>query len=200
VLAEEALAPLASPDFRITCLRFATACGMTHRLRLDLVLNDFAASALVHKRINILSDGTPWRPLIHVRDMARAMTWAVDRPVADGGAFLVVNAGSERWTYQIRQLAEAVAKELPGISIAINPNAAPDKRSYKVDFSLFQRLAPNHQPQETLPTAVSELMEGLTQMDFNDPNFRQSHLIRLVTLEKLRKSGLLTENLTWVDH
>jgi len=87
VFAERDLKPLASPEFRISCLRFATACGMSDRLRLDLVVNDFVASAIAAKKITILSDGTPWRPLIHVRDMARAIDWAVTRPASNGGNF-----------------------------------------------------------------------------------------------------------------
>src|SRR5205807_1282549 len=92
VLSERDLAKLASPQFRVTCLRFATACGMSERLRLDLVLNDFVANALATGQILILSDGTPWRPLIHVEDMAQAIDWAISR--TSGGDFLVVNAGS----------------------------------------------------------------------------------------------------------
>ena len=99
---ERDLASLASESFAVTCLRFATACGMSDRLRLDLVLNDFVAGALVSKQINILSDGTPWRPLIHVRDMARAIDWAVQRDRRDGGAFLTVNVGSDTWNYQVK--------------------------------------------------------------------------------------------------
>ena len=82
----------------MTCLRFATACGWSDRLRLDLVLNDFVASAVATGEISILSDGTPWRPLIHVRDMARAIEWAIERPAINGGAFLAVNVGSEAGT------------------------------------------------------------------------------------------------------
>ena len=84
-LAERDLAPLADDRFRVTCLRFATACGMSDRLRLDLVLNDFVASAIATGRIDIMSDGTPWRPLIHVADMARAIDWAIDRPGQEDG-------------------------------------------------------------------------------------------------------------------
>ena len=83
--AEKGLAPLAAPDFRVTCLRFATACGMSDRLRLDLVLNDFVAAALLSKQVAVLSDGSPWRPLIHVKDMARAIDWALARPESAGG-------------------------------------------------------------------------------------------------------------------
>ena len=164
VASEKSLAELAGPDFIVTCLRFATACGASPRLRLDLVLNDFVASAVTSGVIKILSDGTPWRPLIDVEDMARAFDWAIDRSASNGGEFLVVNAGSNVWNYQIRELAEAVANAVPGATVEINKNAAPDKRSYRVDFSLFESLAPDHQPQVTLEQAIAEL-KRLTGID-----------------------------------
>jgi nucleoside-diphosphate-sugar epimerase len=113
VAAEVGLLPLASDDFIVTCHRFATACGFSDRLRLDLVLNDFVAGALTSKKISILSDGTPWRPLINVSDMAMAMEWSATRLVTNGGNFLVVNTGSDAWNYQVRELADAVAEILP---------------------------------------------------------------------------------------
>jgi nucleoside-diphosphate-sugar epimerase len=195
VLTEKGLKLLASPEFKVTCLRFATACGMSERLRLDLVLNDFVSSALCKKRIDILSDGTPWRPLIHVRDMARAMDWAIRRNLKDGGPYLVVNAGTNEWNYQVRDLAYAVQKHFEGVEVSINPNASPDKRSYRVDFSLFKRLAPNHQPLMTLNSTVRELEEGLKSINFQDMAFRDSHLIRLKVLDQLRKDSFFKEGI-----
>ena len=197
VASEKALAELAGPDFIVTCLRFATACGASPRLRLDLVLNDFVAGALTSGVIKILSDGTPWRPLINVKDMARAIDWGVDRAASNGGEYLVVNAGSSAWNYQIRELAEAVASAVPGTSVDINRNAAPDKRSYKVDFSLFESLAPRHQPQVSLEQAIGELKASLTAAGFADTNFRQSRYMRLNMLSQLVSTGRLSTNLQW---
>ena len=199
VATEQDLAPLADDTFRVTCLRFATACGWSDRLRLDLVLNDFVAGAVAAGEINILSDGTPWRPLIHVLDMARAIAWAVVRPADAGGNFLAVNAGSDAWNYQVRELAAAVAEALPGTRVQLNPAAAPDLRSYRVDFSLFQQLAPDHQPRQTLAGTIAELHQRLHAMGFADPNFRTSRLMRLRVLAALREQGDLTESLTWAD-
>ena len=98
VFTERDLEPLASDEFRVTSLRFSTACGWSARLRLDLVLNDFVAGAVASGKISILSDGTPWRPLIDVRDMARAIDWAISRPSSIGGGFLAVNVGSDGGT------------------------------------------------------------------------------------------------------
>ncbi len=194
---ESALAALAAPGFAVTCLRFATACGYSPRLRLDLVLNDFVASALATGRISILSDGTPWRPLIHVADMARAIEWAATRGPDDGGAFLVVNTGSNSWNYQVRELAEAVRSQLDHVEVSVNPHALPDKRSYRVDFGRFATLAPRHQPQVTLAAAVQGLAEGLRAVGFKDADFRQSNFIRLKVLSDLRAQERLTEDLTW---
>jgi nucleoside-diphosphate-sugar epimerase len=195
VFTERDLAPLASGNFQVTCLRFATACGMSARLRLDLVLNDFVASAIATGKITVLSDGSPWRPLIHVRDMARAIEWAIARNA--GNDFLVLNAGSEEWNYQVRDLAFAVAKVFPGVEVSINKNALPDKRSYKVDFARFRGLAPAHQPEVSLVEAIEGLKEGLESMHFHDPDFRNSSLIRLKELSRLCENGLLRDDLSW---
>lgn len=198
VASEKGLAELAGPDFIVTCLRFATACGASPRLRLDLVLNDFVASALASGVIRILSDGTPWRPLIAVEDMARAIDWGAGRAASNGGEYLVVNAGSNIWNYQIRELAEAVAQAIPGTTVEINPNAAPDKRSYKVDFSRFASLAPEHQPRTTLEDAIGELKALLLSAGFADADFRRSRYMRLNMLSQLIDSGRLSSNLTWL--
>jgi nucleoside-diphosphate-sugar epimerase len=198
-LAEQALAGEADERFQVTCLRFGTACGMSPRLRLDLVLNDFVACAVADGRITVLSDGSPWRPLIHIKDMARAIDWAVCRKREHGGAFLVVNAGSNEWNFQVKDLAEAVARVVPGTSCSINRDALPDKRSYRVDFSLYQRLAPNHQPQQDLLATIRELREGLEAMGFRDRNFRDSNFIRLKVLSRLCDRGYLTPELRWTE-
>jgi nucleoside-diphosphate-sugar epimerase len=199
ILAEQDLSKLADESFKVTSLRFATACGMSERLRLDLVLNDFVAGAIATKRIDILSDGTPWRPLISVDNMARAIEWAVIRKTDQGGGFLIVNAGRNEWNFQVRYLAEAVAKVVPGTELSINKNAQPDKRSYRVDFGLFRKLAPDHQPVGDLGATINRLSAGLKSMGFNDPNFRNSSLSRLKVLQSLRSKGLLTEQLEWSD-
>ena len=197
VMTEHDLQPLADGKFKVTCLRFATACGMSPRLRLDLVLNDFVAAAMAERKITILSDGSPWRPLINVNDMARACEWGLIRPSGVGGDFLVVNAGSDDWNYRVRELAKAVAEVIPGVDVSINKNAPPDKRSYRVDFSLFGRLAPDHQPQRDVVSTIRGLQQGLEAMQFHDRDFRNSGLMRLRVLSGLRNREILTERLTW---
>ena len=197
VWTERDLAPLADATFQITCLRFATACGMSDRLRLDLVLNDFVAGAVASQKVSILSDGTPWRPLIHVQDMARAIDWAIQRDSSLGGSHLTVNVGSDRWNYQVKDLAEAVAQVMPEVEVTINKHAQPDKRSYKVSFEKFKQLAPDYVPKVDLIAAIRELRDGLTAIGFHDENFRQSKFIRLNTLTQLQEQGLLTDALEW---
>ncbi len=197
VMTESDLEGLADANFKVTALRFATACGMSDRLRLDLVLNDFVACAVSSGKITILSDGTPWRPLINVKDMARAFEWAVGRANSNGGDFTLLNAGSNSWNYQVSALAEAVAKALPGTEVSINKDAQPDKRSYRVDFSRFEKLAPNHQPTCDLDGTITELKEGLEKMGFRDQAFRDGWMIRLKMLDQLRTDGLLNDRLGW---
>lgn len=193
VFAEQGLAPLAGKDFQVTCLRFATACGYSDRLRLDLVLNDFVASAIADKKITILSDGSPWRPLIHVKDMARAMDWAIQRK--EGGDCLVINTGSDQWNYQVKELAAAVQKMFPDVEVSINTNAQPDMRSYKVSFNTYKKLAPGYQPQVDLEAAVKDLKDGLNGIHFNDKNFRQSQLMRLKSIQHLIDNSIIDQNL-----
>jgi len=196
---EQALESLcASTATCMTSLRFSTACGMSDRLRLDLVLNDFVASALSTGNITVLSDGTPWRPLIDVKDMARAMLWALRRDTEQTGHYVAVNVGSDEQNYQVRDLANAVASALPGTTVSINTAAPPDKRSYRVDFSLYKELAPDHQPQVMLAQSIRELVEGMQALDFTDENFRLSGLMRLNTLENHIAERRLSRELYWL--
>ena len=197
VAAEEDLEKLAGPGFTITCLRFATACGFSSRIRLDLVLNDFVTGAWVNRKIEILSDGSPWRPLINTKDMARACEWGILRDSDVAGDFLAVNTGSNEWNKQIKVLAEAVAAEINGTVVNVDKAATPDKRSYRVDFGLYQRLAPDHQPKSLLVETVREIRDGLERMHFTDTNYRESQFMRLCTLTRLREQGLIDENLEW---
>ncbi len=194
---EREIAEDAGDDLVVTSLRFPTACGFSPRLRLDLVLNDFVACALAKGKIEVLSDGTPWRPLIDVRDMARAIEWALQRP-ADGRPFLAINVGRNECNYQVKDLAAAVAEAIPGTQVSINKDAPPDKRSYQVDFGLYRRLAPEHLPAHTLQDSIAALKAGLEAIGFADENFRESSLIRLKVLSQLREQKRVDESLYWV--
>lgn len=194
---EEGLGKFADHDFAVTCLRFATACGMSDRLRLDLVLNDFVASAVSCGSIKILSDGTPWRPLVHVMDMARGIAWGLQRDEKQGGRFLVVNVGSNHWNYQVKDLAAEVKEVMPEVEVEINRNAQPDCRSYRVNFDLFASSAPDHQPIWDLQRTILQLKQGLDKIGFADADFRSSRLMRLKALEELKEFGELDDDLRW---
>lgn len=197
VEAEEALREL-NTDMVVTVLRFATACGTSPRLRLDLVLNDFVAGALMEGKVTVLSDGSPWRPLIDVADMARAIEWAISRDASQGGRFLIVNTGANEHNYQVRDIAEAVASALPGIELSINSEAPVDSRSYRVDFSLFERLAPDHAANVDLQQSIKELVSTIECARLPEDRPRASELIRLKVLQRHIDSARVTPNLEWV--
>ena len=131
------------------------------------------------------------------RDMARAIEWAIGRPADNGGRYLTVNVGSDDRNFQVKDLADAVARVVPGCTVSTNRDAPVDSRSYRVDFSLFRSLAPDHQPQVSLDQSAEMLRDGLERMGFREANFRNSLHIRLRVLEKLIGEGLIDENLRW---
>jgi nucleoside-diphosphate-sugar epimerase len=194
---EQGLKALDSDDMTITCLRFATACGMSPRLRLDLVLNDFVAGALLSGEIKVLSDGTPWRPLIDVADMALAIEWALMRPADQGGSFLAVNAGADAGNHQVKTIAETVARIVGHTTVSINRDAPPDKRSYKVDFGLYRALAPAHQPRVTLEQSVDRLLRGLISAQEVPDELLRATATRLSTLMAHIDAGRLDTDLRW---
>jgi nucleoside-diphosphate-sugar epimerase len=190
IAVEEWLAGADLGGMAVRCLRFATACGHSPRLRLDLVLNDFVASALATGVIEVLSNGEPWRPLIDVEDMALAIDWAA---TASGAAdrFLAVNVGRDDWNWRVRDLADAVTLAIPGVSVSVNAAAPPDRRSYRVDFGCYAALAPDHLPRMELGQSIARIAEGLRAASFADRGFRTSDLIRLRALERLVADGVL---------
>ncbi|WP_264076693.1 hypothetical protein [Rhodopseudomonas palustris] len=113
------------------------------------------------------------------------------------GQVLSVNVGSDDRNYQVRDLAEAVAAEVPGTDVSINTSAPVDSRSYKVDFGLYRSLAPMHQPRVTLQESIRELIDGMRRMNFSDSEFRTSDLIRLKVLQDHVDSGRLDQQLVW---
>jgi len=166
-------------------------------LRLDLVFNDFVTNAVTKKKILILSDGKPWRPLIHVKDMSRAIHWSIE--FISNKNFLALNVGSDNWTFTIKKLAKIVAKTLGNIDVTFGKNSQPDKRSYTVDFSLFKKLCKNNQPIENINHAIKLLAKKIIKSNLNFNNFRDSQkFIRLKTLTNLQDKKKLDKNLYWI--
>ncbi|MDX2202379.1 MAG: SDR family oxidoreductase [Hyphomicrobiaceae bacterium] len=185
------LEPLADERFSVIALRFATACGWSPTLRADLVLNDFVATALTERKILVLSDGTPWRPLIHTKDIGRAVAWASQ--VAQEG-FAAYNVGSNAWTLTIGELAKNVG-EILGVPYEISGAANADKRSYRVAFDKYEATASAWLPQEKVGSAVEEMREMMGKHMDRFVNFRKSNLIRLNVLRAKLAAGELDSRL-----
>jgi len=165
VNAESDLIKLADPKFNVYCLRFATACGSSINLRLDLVVNDFVASALTRNKIKVLSNGEPYRPLIAVDDMALAMKGVLLAKNSDKKYANIYNVGSEKLTYKIRDLAHAVSRYLSfDPEVEINHSATHDDRSYKVNFDKFNSDFPDFVPKQDLEKIVKDLEQQIKEL------------------------------------
>jgi nucleoside-diphosphate-sugar epimerase len=196
VRSEQDISPLASDDFSPVFLRNATAYGVSPRLRFDLVLNNLVAWAFTTKRVFIKSDGTPWRPIIHIADISRAFIAAVEAPqeVIHNQVF---NIGRTDENYRIRELADIVVETVPGSYVEYAPDGGPDKRSYRVDFSKVGRMLPQFQPQWDARKGAQELLttyeqHGLVLEDFEGTRFK-----RIAQIQELLSTGRLDESLRW---
>lgn len=193
---ERALMALADDDFSPVLLRNATAHGWSPRLRGDLVVHDLLGVAMSTGKIVIKSDGTPWRPLVHVEDICGAFIAALEAPrnVIHGEA---INVGSHEENYQVRRIAEMVSEIVEGSTIAYAPGGEPDKRDYRVDFSKIGRIFPGFQPKWTLPVSLRDLREqymaaGITHNVLTSPT-----CTRLRRIQQLQANGHLGVDLTW---
>jgi nucleoside-diphosphate-sugar epimerase len=193
VLAERDLRRLADDAFSPVFLRNATAYGVSPRLRLDLVVNDFVATAAREGRIVIKSDGTPWRPLVHVEDICRAFLAVLeaDRAAVHCHAF---NVGQTEENYRVSELADCVRQAFPGCRVELAPGGGPDKRCYRVDCSKIRRKLPHFAPQWTVPAGVRELRAAFIHSDMRAAA-ADSRYFRLPTLRRLLAEGRLAADL-----
>ena len=185
-------------DIQTTNLRFATACGYTARTRLDLVLNEFVVMALTEKSITIKSDGTPWRPLIHVEDMCRAIEWAMTRDRGD--KICTVNVGANMNNIRIRDLAIKVADIIDDCKVNINASGkTDDKRSYQVDFTKYNNLANTSDSDcMSIDDSIKDLAENLGKIENLSTVYKKGEWKRLCRLNEYLAKGILDSNLKWV--
>jgi nucleoside-diphosphate-sugar epimerase len=196
VLVEGELKKLADDRFSPVYLRAATAYGVSPRIRFDLALNNLTAWAFTTGRVYLKSDGSPWRPIVHVEDICRAYMAALHAPreLVHDQAF---NVGSTSENYQIRELAEIVREVVPGCRVEYAPDAGPDKRCYRVDCNKIARTLHDFKPQWTARRGAEQLYLaykaiGLRLEDFEGPRF-----MRIAHLRKLVADGLLDQELRW---
>lgn len=198
VLAERDLAALADDSFTPVFLRNATAYGVSPRLRFDLVLNNLVAWAYTTGRIFMKSDGTPWRPIVHIADISRAFIALMDAPreLVHNQAF---NVGLTTENYRISELADIVKQVLPSCVVEYADDAGPDKRCYRVDCNRIAREIPGFKPQWTARRGAEELLAayeaiGLQLDEFEGPRYK-----RIDHIKQLMAGGRLDAHLRWQE-
>jgi nucleoside-diphosphate-sugar epimerase len=194
VRSEEALAALADPGFSPVYLRNATVYGVAPRLRCDLVVNNLTAWAFTTRRIVLLSDGTPWRPLVHVADVADAFAALLEAPraIVHDQAF---NVGAPDENYRVRDVAAIVGEAVPGCAVELSEDASPDSRSYRVDFSKIARLVPAFRPRWSVELGVQELLHAYAQVGLSEDDFQGARYVRLRRVRELIERGQLDASL-----
>jgi nucleoside-diphosphate-sugar epimerase len=198
VAVEQAVSGIADDDFSPTFLRASTAYGMSPRIRFDLVVNNLTAWAYTTGEVYLKSDGTPWRPIVHVEDICRAYIAALEAPqdLVHNRAF---NVGQTSENYQIREIAELVRQIVPGSKVTFAEAAGPDLRNYRVDCNEICRVLHDYKPQWTAQRGIEELYdafcrEGLELDDFEGPRYK-----RIAHVTALIDKGELDNNLRWVS-
>jgi len=196
VFVERDVAKLADANFSPTFMRNATAYGASPRLRLDIVLNDFVAAALTKGKIHIKSDGTPWRPIVHIRDIIAAMLRVLDAP-KETIHNEVFNVGDTKENYRISELADMVKATVPGCEIEYAPGGGPDKRCYRVSCEKIARIL-GFKPQWTAQKGAEELYQSYKTGGLTAEDVDKGRYIRIRNIQRLQNAGKLDATLHWI--
>lgn len=196
VLVERDVAKLADTNFSPTFMRNATAYGASPRLRLDIVLNDFVAAAYTTGRICIKSDGTPWRPITHIRDIIGAAMAVLEAP-KESIHNETFNVGRTDENYRVRELADIVSETVPGCRVEYAQGGGPDKRCYRVRCEKIRRVLPGFQPQWTARKGAQELFDVYQGVGLTSADVERGRYIRMRRIQELLKTGDLQNSLRW---
>jgi nucleoside-diphosphate-sugar epimerase len=196
VLVEQDVANLADDTFSPSYLRNATAYGVSPRLRLDVVVNNLVAAAYTTGHVLIQSDGTPWRPLVHVEDFSRAFLAVLHAPkeLIHNQAF---NVGRTRENYRVSELAEIVRDVVPGSRITYAQGGGPDPRSYRVDCSKLENTLPDYKPLWTVRRGVEQLAAAFQREQLTAADFQGHRYLRIRNIQRLQAEGRLSDQLRW---
>jgi nucleoside-diphosphate-sugar epimerase len=194
VKAERDIAPLADDGFSPVFMRPATAYGVSPRIRFDIVLNNLVAWAVTSGVIYLKSDGTPWRPIVHIEDISRAFIAALEAPT-DTVFNQAFNVGSTEHNYRMRDIAEIVSAVVPGCRIEYAPDAGPDKRSYRVSFAKIAHALPGFEPQWDARKGAEQLYAAYRQARLKLDEFEGPRYQRISHIQRLMEDGVLAHDL-----
>ena len=195
VMVERDVSKLADDNFSPTFLRNATAFGPSPRMRFDIVLNNLAGLAKTTNEIKMISDGTPWRPLVHVLDICEAISSVLEAP-RDSVHSEILNVGNTNFNYQVKEIAEAVAKVFTGCKLSFGKNDG-DNRSYKVSFEKINEVLPNFNCKRDIHQGAQELYDLFEKIELSKEIFKSRSFTRLKQLKHLINTNQLDENLYW---